>query len=116
MTDIGKDAAPTTLLDRSDSRVSHATGVAGSIRAFLDRVRSGDLGSLPVIVGLVTIWTVFTSLNPVFLSSNNLVNLLFDCSTVGVIALGIVCVLILGEIDLSVGSRSEEHTSELQSL
>src|SRR3546814_4744735 len=94
MTDIGKDAAPTTLLDRSDSRVSHATGVAGSIRAFLDRVRSGDLGSLPVIVGLVTIWTVFTSLNPVFLSSNNLVNLLFDCSTV----------------------RSEEHTSELQSL
>ena len=94
------------LLDRSDSRVTHATGVGGTVRAFFDRVRSGDLGSLPVVVGLVIIWTVFTVLNPVFVSPNNLVNLLFDCSTVGVIALGIVCVLILGEIDLSVGSMS----------
>ena len=46
------------------------------------------------------------SLNPIFLSPNNLVNLLFDCSTIGVISLGIVCVLMLGEIDLSVGSMS----------
>lgn len=101
MTDHG-----TTFLDRSDSRVTHATGLGGTIRAFFDRVRSGDLGSLPVVVGLVIIWTVFTTLNPIFLSSNNLVNLLFDCSTIGVIALGIVCVLMLGEIDLSVGSMS----------
>ena len=69
-------------------------------------VRSGDLGMLPVIVGLVLIWTVFSALNPIFLSPNNLVNLLFDCATVGVISLGIVCVLMLGEIDLSVGSMS----------
>ncbi len=95
-----------TALDRSDVRVKHEAGIAGAIRAFWDRVRSGDLGSLPVIVGLVIIWTVFTSLNPIFLSSNNLVNLLFDCSTVGVISLGIVCVLMLGQIDLSVGSMS----------
>ena len=93
-------------LDRSDSRVTHATGVAGALGAFFDRVKSGDLGSLPVIVGLVLIWGVFTILNPIFVSSNNLVNLLFDCSTTGVIALGIVCVLMLGEIDLSVGSMS----------
>ena len=57
------------LLDRSDVRVKHEAGVGGAIRAFLDRVRSGDLGSLPVIVGLVIIWTVFTSLNPIFLSA-----------------------------------------------
>ena len=74
--------------------------------AFVDRVRSGDLGSLPVIVGLVIIWTVFQRLNPIFLSARNLVNLLFDCSTVGVISLGIVCVLMVGQIDLSVGSVS----------
>jgi D-xylose transport system permease protein len=98
--------APKTLLDRSDSRVTHAAGIGGTLRQFLDQVRAGDLGSLPVIVGLAIIWTVFSTLNPVFLSSNNLVNLLFDCSTVGVIALGIVCVLMLGEIDLSVGSMS----------
>jgi D-xylose transport system permease protein len=94
------------LLDRSDVRVKHATGISGAIAAFVERVRSGDLGSLPVIAGLVIIWTVFTSLNPVFLSADNLVNLLFDCSTVGVISLGIVCVLMVGQIDLSVGSMS----------
>ncbi len=93
-------------LDRSDARVRHDTGLGGAIRGFADRVRSGDLGSLPVVVGLAVIWTVFQSLNPVFLSSNNLVNLLFDCSTVGVISLGIVCILMVGEIDLSVGSVS----------
>jgi D-xylose transport system permease protein len=95
-----------TLLDRSDVRVKHAAGVGGAVGAFVERVKSGDLGSLPVIAGLVIIWTVFTSLNPVFLSANNLVNLLFDCSTVGVISLGIVCVLMVGQIDLSVGSMS----------
>jgi D-xylose transport system permease protein len=94
------------MLDRRDERVKHAEGIGGSARAFLDRVRSGDLGSLPVVIGLAIIWTVFQSLNPVFLAANNLVNLLFDCSTVGVIALGIVCILIVGEIDLSVGSVS----------
>jgi D-xylose transport system permease protein len=97
-------AAP--LLDRRDERVKHAEGIGGSARAFWDRIRSGDLGSLPVVVGLAIIWTVFQSLNPVFLAPNNLINLLFDCSTVGVIALGIVCILIVGEIDLSVGSVS----------
>ena len=97
---------PNPTLDRADARVTHATGIAGSVAAFIDRVKSGDLGSLPVIVGLAIIWTAFTVLNPIFLSPNNLVNLLFDCSTVGIIALGIVCVLMLGEIDLSVGSMS----------
>ena len=94
------------LLDRSDSRVAHAEGLSGALHDFLDRIRSGDLGSLPVIVGLVIIWTVFYSLNPIFLSPNNMVNLFFDCSVIGVISLGIVCVLLLGEIDLSVGSMS----------
>jgi len=104
--DIGNDRLGAPLLDRGDTRVRHDTGVGGAIRSLLDRVRSGDLGSLPVIVGLVIIWTVFQSLNPIFLSSNNLVNLLFDSSTVGVISLGIVCILMVGEIDLSVGSIS----------
>jgi len=49
---------------------------------------------------------VFESLSSVFLSSNNLVNLLYDSSTTGVISLGIVCILMVGEIDLSVGSVS----------
>ena len=97
---------PAPLLDRSDVRVQHADGVAATIRAFFSRVSSGDLGVLPVVVGLLIIWTVFGTLNPVFFSADNLANLLFDSSTTGVIALGIVCVLMVGQIDLSVGSIS----------
>ena len=93
-------------LDRADSRVRHDEGLAGAFRAFVDRVRSGDLGMLPVFVGLVLISTVFSALNPVFLAPNNLVNLLFDAAAVGLISLGVVCVLLLGEIDLSIGSMS----------
>jgi len=71
-----------------------------------ERVRGGDLGALPVVTGLVVIWCVFQILNPVFLSSRNLVDLTMQCAAIGTIALGIVLVLLLGEIDLSVGSVS----------
>ena len=98
--------APATTLDRSDERVRHDDSMMAMVGAFIDRVKSGDLGMLPVAVGLIVISTVFSLLNPVFLAPNNLVNLLFDCATVGIISLGIVCVLMLGEIDLSVGSMS----------
>ena len=94
------------LIDRGDERLNQAEGVGGAVRAFLDRVRSGDLGSLPVIIGLIIICSVFESLNSVFLSPSNIVNLLYDSSTIGVISLGIVCILMVGEIDLSVGSVS----------
>lgn len=92
--------------DREDSRVRHDEGFRGAFRAFVDRIKSGDLGMLPVAIGLLLITVVFTSLNPVFLAPNNLANLLFDAAAVGLIALGVVCVLLLGEIDLSIGSMS----------
>ncbi|CUH80652.1 sugar ABC transporter permease [Tropicibacter naphthalenivorans] len=93
-------------LDRADSRVRHDEGLSGALRAFIDRVRSGDLGMLPVLIGLALITLVFSTLNPVFLAPNNLVNLLFDAAAIGLISLGVVCVLLLGEIDLSIGSMS----------
>ncbi|MFI6499057.1 sugar ABC transporter permease [Nonomuraea typhae] len=76
------------------------------LRGALENARGGDLGVLPVVVGLVVIWTVFQILNPVFLSSRNLVDLTMDSAPVGIMALGIVCVLLVGQIDLSVGSVS----------
>lgn len=96
----------TTKLDRADTRVRHDAGIKGAMQGFIDQVRSGDLGMLPVVVGLILISVVFSTLNPVFLAPNNLVNLLFDAAAVGFIALGVVCVLLLGEIDLSIGSMS----------
>jgi D-xylose transport system permease protein len=68
------------------------------------RVTSGDVGSLPVILGLVLIWGVFDYLNPNFLSPRNLTNLTVQIADIGIVSVGIVLVLLLGEIDLSVGS------------
>ncbi|MGI8434441.1 MAG: sugar ABC transporter permease [Nocardioidaceae bacterium] len=68
------------------------------------RISSGELGALPVIVGLAVIWTYFQSQDSHFLTPRNLSNLLLQIAVVGTIAIGLVLVLLLGEIDLSVGS------------
>ena len=92
--------------DLQDERLIASRGIGGTISAFTARLRGGDLGSLPVVVGLIIIWGVFQSLNSSFLSSRNLVNLTLQSAAVGTVAIGIVLVLLLGEIDLSVGSVS----------
>ncbi|WP_243762648.1 sugar ABC transporter permease [Allobranchiibius sp. CTAmp26] len=98
---------PPKALDQQDARVKVGSGSPRDMLTnFGYRVRSGDLGPLPVVVGLIVIAVVFQALNSLFLSSGNLVNLIYDSSAVGMIALGIVFVLVLGEIDLSVGSLS----------
>jgi len=92
--------------DLQDERIQSRTGIKGAISTTVERIRGGDLGLLPVIAGLAIIWTIFQALNPFFLSSANLVNLLMESAPVGILALGIVFVLLVGEIDLSVGSVS----------
>jgi len=90
--------------------IEHSELPPRRMREFVDsgmqRVRAGDVGSAPVILGLVVIWAVFAALNPVFLSPTNLVNLTMQAAPTGVIAIGIVLLLLIGEIDLSVGSVS----------
>lgn len=92
--------------DQLDERLIQSEGVAGIVRLALNRLRGGELGSLPVVVGLAVIAVVFYSLEPAFLSSRNLVSITQFAAPVGMIALGVVMVLMLGEIDLSVGSIS----------
>jgi len=70
------------------------------------RLRPAGLGPLPVLLGLAAIWAVFTFANPRFLSAVNLTNMMLQIAAVGTISVGIVLVLLLGEIDLSVGSVS----------
>ena len=72
-------------------------------RAWVIRLRSGDTGLLPVIVGLILISIIFQSLNSNFLSAGNLVNLLVQGSIYMLLAMAEVYVLLLGEIDLSAG-------------
>lgn len=66
------------------------------------RIRSGDLGSLPVLFGLVAISIFFQSQSDVFLTPRNVVNIVVQMAGIAIIAYGIVFVLLLGEIDLSV--------------
>jgi D-xylose transport system permease protein len=81
-------------------------GLKGYWDVFVRRMKAGELGSIPVAVGLVVIWVVFQLLDSRFLSAENLSNLVQQMSAVGIISIGIVLVLLLGEIDLSVGSVS----------
>ena len=78
----------------------------GLLGGYVDRIRSGELGGLPVILGIIVIWGVFYSQNDRFLSAFNLTNLALQIAAVGIVSIGVVWVLLLGEIDLAVGSIS----------
>jgi D-xylose transport system permease protein len=72
-------------------------------RSWWTGVKSGDLGSLPIFVGLIIICIVFQTQNDRFLTAGNFVNLLVQTAPYAVIAMGVTFVLLLGEIDLSIG-------------
>jgi D-xylose transport system permease protein len=73
------------------------------LRAWWLRVRGGDSGVLPVLAGIVAVAVAFQILNSKFLSAQNLVNLIEQSTVYMVLAIGEIFVLLLGEIDLSVG-------------
>ncbi|GAA3382404.1 sugar ABC transporter permease [Cryptosporangium minutisporangium] len=101
-----KPAEGAVAADLLDPRLIQARGPMGYLSALVQRLKSGDIGSLPIIVGLVVIVIVFQSLNDTFLNAFNLVNLCLQIASLTIIALGITLVLLLGEIDLSIGSVS----------
>lgn len=76
-------------------------GILGSLR---HRIGQGELGPLPIVVGMAAIWIYFQLQDSNFLSSRNLTFLLLQMTVTGTVATGIVLVLLLGEIDLSAGS------------
>jgi D-xylose transport system permease protein len=109
MTDLRGEAPGAAVplpSDLTDERLVHTSGLSGWMSTTRARLRGGDLGSLPVVVGLIVISIVFYVQEPAFLSSRSLVTITQFAAPVGIIALGIVLVLLLGEIDLSVGSMS----------
>jgi D-xylose transport system permease protein len=78
-------------------------GLGTYVQRWLTDVRSGELGSLPIVVGLVIIAIVFQTQNDAFLTAGNFVNLIVQSAAYMTIAMGVVWVLLLGEIDLSIG-------------
>ncbi|WP_137146589.1 sugar ABC transporter permease [Mycolicibacterium sp. CR10] len=83
---------------------SHADAAFGdAVRSYLRRVRGGDMGSLPAVLGLIVLFVVFGLANDRFMSALNLANLVTQAGSICVLAMGLVFVLLLGDIDLSAG-------------
>ncbi|MET7687273.1 sugar ABC transporter permease [Streptomyces sp. NPDC005483] len=97
-------AAPVSVVD--PRLLVREEGFKGYWTEFTRKVKGGELGSLPVVVGLIVIWAIFQFKNDRFLSADNVSNISYYMSATGMIAIGLVFVLLLGEIDLSVGSVS----------
>ena len=79
-------------------------GLAGYLADFKRKMKSGELGSVPVVLGLILIAAIFQGQTGNFLNADNLTNITLWIAGPGLIAVGIVFVLLLGEIDLSLGS------------
>ncbi|MFJ8009542.1 sugar ABC transporter permease [Streptomyces fagopyri] len=88
------------------NRTADATSLGSVARNYVDRVRGGELGAIPAILGLIVLCVFFAVLRPVFLSQLNFANLLTQGAGSIAIAMGLVFVLLLGEIDLSAGYAS----------
>jgi D-xylose transport system permease protein len=99
MTDIITDAEEAGFA--SDLTQSQTLG--DSVRAYAQRVRGGDMGALPSILGLIALFIVFAIANDRFLSNLNLANLATQAGPIIILAMALVPVLLLGDIDLAAG-------------
>jgi D-xylose transport system permease protein len=94
----------TTTAPEQTRERAEINGLGDAVRAYVDRIRGGELGSLPAVLGLVALVIFFTALEgTTFFSRVNFANLLTQGAMVMVIAMGLVFVLLLGEIDLAAG-------------
>lgn len=79
-------------------------GLGGAFRDFINRLRGGDPGAVPSVLGLLVLGLIFATTTPDFLSHNNLANLPAQTSFIALTAMGLIFVLLIGEIDLSAGT------------
>ena len=86
-----------------ESSAPAAQTLSAYARRWWANVRGGELGSLPIVVGLIIIAIIFQSQNDRFLTAGNFVNLMVQTAPYAVIAMGVTFALLLGEIDLSIG-------------
>ncbi|HEX3588403.1 MAG TPA: ABC transporter permease [Pseudonocardiaceae bacterium] len=100
----GTATADNVISDFGIDTTSLSTGEA--VRNYVSRLRGGELGPLPALLGLVILLIIFSALSGNFFTLNNIANLLSQGAGETIIAMGIVPVLLLGEIDLSAGTAS----------
>ncbi|WP_394429340.1 sugar ABC transporter permease [Streptomyces sp. SGAir0957] len=104
--DAAPAAAGATVAAVDPRLLVREQGFAGYVGEFKRKLRGGDLGAIPVVIGLIVICVIFQSLNSAFLGAQNLNNIFVAMVATGMMSVGIIFVLLLGEIDLSVGSVS----------
>jgi len=96
-----EDAAAEVAGTAAAELMAHSLGEYS--RIWFRRVRSGESGALPVVVGLIAVIVYFQARNSLFLSAGNLVNLVIQGSIFIMLGMAEIFVLLLGEIDLSAG-------------
>jgi D-xylose transport system permease protein len=92
-------------MESATPAIDTGEGRAGGLGVFA-RIARGELSSVRVLLMIAVIWTIFQLQNDRFLSAVNLTNLSLQIAAIGTISVGVVFVLLLGEIDLSVGAVS----------
>jgi D-xylose transport system permease protein len=95
---------------------ARTVSVGAYARDYLARVLGGDIGSLPAVLGLLVLCLLFSSFRPQFATLGNFANLFLQGAAVTVIAMGLVFVLLVGEIDLSAGFASGVCAAVLAAL
>lgn len=96
------EAAPAVESDSAATELT-AGSLGGYFRAWGSRVRNGESGVLPVVGGLIVIIIIFQVMDPIFLSAGNIINLMVQAAVFVLFGIAEVFVLLLGEIDLSLG-------------
>jgi D-xylose transport system permease protein len=106
-TSSASPSAGSADMAQADFSRDAGTHTAGEfLRDYISRVRGGEVGALPAVLGLIVLIIVFSQASDRFLSVYNLANLVSQAGITVFIAMGLVFVLLLGEIDLAAGTAS----------
>jgi len=98
-TPVTSDETPAYLRQQS-------LGLGASIKGYIAKIRGGEMGSLPAVLGLIILVVLFSLLRPTFFTPLNFANFFSQAALVVILAMGLIFVLLLGEIDLSAGVTS----------
>ncbi|SDJ35785.1 D-xylose transport system permease protein [Frankineae bacterium MT45] len=99
-------ATPPTVAASDFANDVGAKNIGEAFRNYQQKVRGGDVGALPAVVGVLVLVAIFYTANNLFLSKANFANFLTQAAPYAILAMGTIFVLLLGEIDLSIGTAS----------
>jgi D-xylose transport system permease protein len=91
------------MAEKVNINTGHEGSISDQVRAYVSRLKAGDMGALPAVAAVVVLMALFANLSPFFLTEINIANLFVQSAVLMVTAMALVFVLLLAEIDLSAG-------------